>query len=408
MMENYDDGLMAGVQPDWWDIANVYGPKAYLTILTIRAIRTYAYLSTALGVDVFGLSERLALADSMQHRLVEELWDEEAGYILNYLDNDEIDRHLYMGSLLAVVFDLVDDEMKERMLETARTELLDPNIGLRTVVPTDFHELVDRYRLVGMEAGLPGRYINGGVWPHGNAWYAMALLAAGQPDSALAALRKYYTLDGIANSPGGQPALYEYRRTDKDSPAYGELDKTTFLWAGGWYLWSLYQLAGVRENEWNIRFDPNLPAGLEAASFDLMAAGGFARVNWSGEGKYFRRISADGRPVYSAVVTGPSSVIDLERGFPEAPYLESADAMVESVSYDTTTGRMEIELRGTAGQWATVHVLTPIESWEVAGERVSAGSMEVGASDVGDGVWRIAVRQRLEAASMIVAIEFAH
>jgi hypothetical protein len=34
--------------------------------------------------------------------------------------------------------------------------------------------------------------------------------------------------------------------------------------------------------------------------------------------------------------------------------------------------------------------------------------MEVSASDVGDGVWRIAVRKRLEAASMIVAIEFAH
>ncbi|MFV1979881.1 MAG: amylo-alpha-1,6-glucosidase, partial [Rhodothermia bacterium] len=328
MLENFDGGLMHGERPDWWDIGHVYGAKAYLTILTIRAIRAYAYIVVSLGLDDPRISEYMARADLMQTRLTEELWDDKAGYLLNRLDNEEVDRHLYMGSLLAVVFDLVDDAKKLRMLETARRELLDPEIGLRTVAPTDFHEQIERYRFQGLEMGLPGRYINGGVWPHGNAWYAMALMAAGEPDSALAAVKRYYTLDGIESSPGGQPALYEYRRTDSESPAYGELDKTTFLWAGGWYLSLLYQLAGVRESEWNIRFDPDLPSGFEEASFDIMAAGRRMHVQWHGRGEYFKRILVDGLPAYSTVIVEPLlkpfSEIDLIRGRPETPYLERA------------------------------------------------------------------------------------
>ena len=58
---------------------------------------------------------------------------------------------------------IVDENKKQRMLETARRELLDRDVGLRTVAPTDFHELIERYRFQGLEVGLPGRYISGRV-----------------------------------------------------------------------------------------------------------------------------------------------------------------------------------------------------------------------------------------------------
>lgn len=395
MLENFHEGLMHGERPDWWDIGHVYGPKAYLTILTIRAIRSYAYLTVALGLDASRLSDYLAKADQMQTGLVVELWDDEAGYLLNRLDDDEVDRHLYMGSLLAAVFDLIDDDKKQRMLQTAKRELLDPEVGLKTVAPTDFHELIEQYRFQGLEVGLPGRYINGGVWPHGNAWYAMALMAAGEPDDALAAVKKYYTLDGIAQSPGGQPALFEYRRTDKDSPAYGELDKTTFLWAGGWYLSLLYQLGGVRENEWNIRFDPNLPRGFEDASFDLMAAGFRTHVQWDGEGEYLNRIVVDGLPSYSAVVVGPSSSIELTRGNPAAPYLEEATGIVEAVAYDTTTRRLDIDVRGSSRRMTTVQVLSPLSIADVFLNGESLTQAAVHSTSLGEGLTRITVAYEL-------------
>lgn len=406
MLENYKDGIMQGSEPDWWDIGDVYGPKAYLTILTIRAIRTFGFLTTALNREEPRLSEYIALADQLQEHLVAQLWDDEAGFLLSELDNGEVDHHLYMGSLLAAVFDQIDDDKKQRMLETARTELLDSEIGLRTVVPTDFDKQIERYRFVGLEAGLPGRYINGGVWPHGNAWYAMALLSSNQPDSALAAVRKFYTLDGIADSPGGQPALYEYRRTDKDSPAYGELDKTTFLWAGGWYLSTLYQLGGVRENEWNVRFDANLPQGFEDASYDVTIAGHSAHVQWSGSGPYFEQISADGRSLYSAVLTTPASQIDLVRGRPDTPYLERADAIVEGVSYDAKRRSLDIDLRGPSDGTVTVQVVSPSESRRVKASGAGVAILGKSNSDLGDGIHRTTVRTSLGNGSARVTIEF--
>ncbi len=406
MLENYKDGIMQGSEPDWWDIGDVYGPKAYLTILTIRAIRTFGFLTAVLHRQEPRLSEYMALADQLQENMVTRLWDDKAGFLLSELDNGEVDHHLYMGSLLAAVFDQIDDEKKQVMLETARTKLLDPEIGLRTVVPTDFNELIERYRFIGLEAGLPGRYINGGVWPHGNAWYAMALLASNEPDSALAAIRKFYTLDGIANSPGGQPALYEYRRTDKDSPAYGELDKTTFLWAGGWYLSVLYKLGGVRENEWNIRFDANLPHGFEDASYDVTVAGRSAHVQWSGSGPYFKEISADGERQYSAVIVGPASDINLVRGRPDMPYLERVDAIVEGVSYDAKRRRLDIDLRGASDGTATVQVISPTQIRRVKASGAGVVIRDKSSSDLGDGIQRTTVRTSLGSGSARVTIEF--
>ena len=42
------------------------------------------------------------------------------------------------------------------------------------------------------------------------------------------------TLDGIINSPNGQPAMYEYRDSNFNNPKeYGKIDKPQFMWAAG-------------------------------------------------------------------------------------------------------------------------------------------------------------------------------
>ncbi|MFZ0390285.1 MAG: hypothetical protein WAN36_07470, partial [Calditrichia bacterium] len=303
----------------------------------------------------------LELAERMQFQLNAVLWDEKSGYLLNMIDSSQLDRHFYAGSILAAAYGLLDNGRRERLLQAVREQLLDSRLGVRNVMPPDFHELVDLYRFNGPEMGQPYVYINGGVWPQGNVWYALGLLAAGQPDSAKQVLQKYLTLQGIRQSPNGQPSFYEYRNADPDSPDYGKIDKPTFMWAGGLYLHALYNLFGLRENSWNLSFNAAAPSGLETAEYDLMLFGRKCRVRFSGNGSYFRRILKNGSPDYSAVVYGPACEYILERGKPETPYLATADCKPDSVRYSGEKRQLFFTTTGISGKTVQVKVVSPLK-----------------------------------------------
>jgi hypothetical protein len=360
ILENEQDGLMYAERPDWWDIGHVYGARAYLTSLTIRALRAYGYLSVRLGREQEKAAGYLELARQMNERMIDLLWDEDSGYLFNMLEGTTPDRHYYSGSLLSVAFGQLGQERSERLLGTARAELLDENIGIRNAMPPDFHTLVSTYRFLPGDVGDPYRYMNGGVWPQGIAWYGLALLEADRPEDALDVLRRFLSLDGILNSPNGQPAFFEYRDADPSLPSYGRIDKTTFLWAGGWYLNLLYGLAGARENEWNLYFDPRLPSELGDVSYDLMLRGEMARVRWSGVGAHLRRIMVDGRRAYSAVVTSRASEILLERGVPGTPYVAAATTVVSDAMYDDSTGELRVVLQTLPGQRVGLDIVGPV------------------------------------------------
>ncbi|MCF7826625.1 MAG: hypothetical protein K9N29_08225 [Candidatus Marinimicrobia bacterium] len=381
MYENLgDDGLMYAKHPDGWDIGNVYGPRSYITILMSKALRDFVFISASLHKDLTGMAEHLALADELKQELNANLWNEDARYLLNILDQDELDTHYYTGSMLGVVYDMLDDHRSERLLQTVKDTLLDPQLGVRNVMPPDFHLLGDRYHFQGNEAGDPWVYANGGVWPQGNAWYVKALHANGQVEEALGALKKYMTIAGILNSPNGLPSFYEYRRSDPDSPRYGEIDKPSFLWAGGFYLQSIYQLAGYREDDWNQYFDVNIPQSLSNAEFDLNLAGKLCRVQNHGAGKWFEQILVDGVPSYSAIVTGPAKSISLKRGELTSPYLSSANCMIKSVTYGQN--EMIIELEGLENMKFKLNIASPKDIKEAAFSEIpDAAPLEVAKID---------------------------
>lgn len=403
MMSNERDGLMYAERPDWWDIGHVYGPRAYLTALTIRALDAYALIALELGRDAPSLSAYVQTGARMRRALVDELWDDEARYLLNGLDDATIDRHYYTGSLLAVAFDLLDPPRRDALLETARRELLDEHIGVRNAMPMDFHRLTDVYRFQEGEVGTPGLYMNGGVWPQGNAWYALALIAAGRVDAAREALERYLSVAGVMDSPNGQPAFYEYRNAGPASPAYGAVDKPTFLWAGGWYLHVLYQLAGVRATPWNLSFSPTLPEGFETVAYDLAVAGTQSRVSWSGTGPTFRRIVVDGVDVPSAVLTGPASRIELERGTPATLYLSAATGIVDRVARSADGQSLTVHLRGVVGQEVSVDVVTP---FPLVNARVNGkeGTATIAVEAVSDEASVVRVRWVLDASAAVVTV----
>ena len=169
------DDLMWSNRPDWWDIGKLYGSKSYMTILAIKAIREYLFISTMLQSDQENLAAMENTAAKMQQQLNTELWDDNLKYLINYYEPGKPDHHYYIGPLLAAHYDILDKSKVNDLVTTAGNKLLDKNTGVYDAFPMDFDELGDYLHFAGNEAGDKFFYANGGIWPHGNAWYALAL-----------------------------------------------------------------------------------------------------------------------------------------------------------------------------------------------------------------------------------------
>lgn len=348
MKNKGEDDLMWSFRPDWWDIGNNFGPRAYMTILAIRALREYNYISTVLQKDLTEIKINEDLANRMNRKLIDTLWNNELNYLTSYFEDGTEDQHIYMGSLLASHFNLLDADKNLKLITTAKEKLLDEKLGIYTLYPMDLHLLIDYMKFAGNEAGEPYHYANGGIWPHGNAWYALALTNNGLQKDAFEFIKKIMTLNGIINSPSGQPALYEYRISDKNNPAvYGKIDKPQFLWAGGWYFYTLYNLFGLRENEWNISFNPYLPEEMDSVQLTVTIKGVPVIVDITGKGSTLSSILFDGKEIPSAIVPDDIkslSRIDLKFGDIETPYINSVNALLISPMYDLKTKTLEFDL----------------------------------------------------------------
>lgn len=362
-MQNEKENLMWAYRPDWWDIGRNYGPRSFMTILAIKALREYVYISTVLNKNISLLADYSDKADKLKRNLNDKLWSDDQNYLINYFENNIPDLHYYIGSLLAPVFNLIDQDRKIRLTESATQHMLDEKIGIYNVYPMDFHKLIDFLRFAGDEAGQPFKYANGGVWPHGNAWYALALMSAGKKDDAFRFVKRNTTIHGIMNSPNGQPAMYEYRNSNYTDPAqYGKIDKPQFMWAAGWYIYTLYHLLAIDESEWNIRFNPYLNSDLLNAELPLYIDGKKYNVSINGEGSRIEAIKVNGTGLNSCII--PESLkagdinITLGSGLKD-PLLLSASSRVLSSSYEQQ--RMQINLSAFKGMKNEVLITSPVK-----------------------------------------------
>jgi hypothetical protein len=388
-LKHHRDGIIYSYRPDWWDIAWNFGPRSYTTILAAKALRDYVFISSVLGENRDQLAGWESDADRMQEALNETLWSDDQDYLLNYFEDGSLDTHYYIGSLLGSHYGLLNEDRKLRLAATATEKILDPEIGVYTVYPMDFHTLIDYLKLAGNEAGDPYYYINGGIWPHGNAWYALALMETGKNDEALSFIRNVMSLGGVIDSPNGQPAMYEYRVSKKDDPeVYGKIDKPQFTWAAAWYLYSLYNVYGVKENEWNITLNPWLPAGQEHVRFVLTSGGRNMMVDVqggsglhaepkngnsgsdSGISSNVESIRMNGKRVFSTVlpygdsadaVSGTGHQADKDSGSGEqtleivmggltTPLLTGLNAVLRNAEYDEVKNEMMVEISGYPGR----------------------------------------------------------
>ena len=363
---NRKDDLIWAHRPDWWDIGKSFGPRSYMTLLAIRCLREFSFVRKVLGKGDRDTSNFESIADSMEKQLRVKNWDEEMGYLVNFNEGGLKDPHYYSGSLLALHFVHLGEDKAKKLLETARLKLLDSKVGIYNAYPMDFHHLTEFFKFAAGEAGAEFLYMNGGIWYQGNAWYALGLISNGSKRDALDFMRTVMTLDGIEAGPNGQFAMYEVRNGNKLDPArYGRVDKPQFLWAGAWYLYTLYNLVGLRENVWNISFDPFSfdPFSFETgAHFDVLFRDKRIRTTVSGSGTRLKSIRFDGTPVPSAVVPDELEIgdrIDLEMGIPEQPHLESTESILLSCEYQVPEKILTSSLAAFAGHRNKTRIISP-------------------------------------------------
>lgn len=388
MKNKGEDDLMWSFRPDWWDIGNNCGPRAYMTILAIRALREFNYVSTILQKDLSEIKFYDELANRMNKKLVDTLWNSKLNYLTNYFEDGKEDQHIYMGSLLASHFNQLDDDKNLKLITTAKEKLLDEKLGIYTLFPMDLHLLIDYMKFAGNEAGEPYHYANGGIWPHGNSWFALSLISNDLNDDAFKFIKKTMTLNGIMNSPNGQPALYEYRISDKNNPVlYGKIDKPQFLWAGGWYFYTLYNLFGVRENEWNISFNPFIPSEMDSVQLTVTINGGLVLVDISGDGNTLSSVQFDEIEIPSAIV--PNNMksikkISLKLGETKSPYLKSVNAIVISPKFDFKNRTLEFDLESFEDHIIELQIISPtaVKNVLINGNSLSNGITESSKSNV--------------------------
>jgi len=344
-----EDDLMLSYRPDWWDIGKLYGQRSYMTILAIKAIRSFIYLTTVIEKNEDKLSEYENLSVKMEKSLNEKLWFDKFNYLMNCSELNVTDEHYYSGSLLSAHFGLIDSTKISQMIKTAEQFLVDKKVGVYTVYPMDFTQLKDYWHFAGNEAGEKFYYLNGGIWFHSNAWYALALISNDKKKEAAEFIKNVMTIDGIINGPNGQPAMYEVRNGDYNNlKIYGTVDKPQFMWAAGWYLYTLYHLFGINNNEWNIELNPFLLPEQSECLFNLYINGHLANVNLI-RNKFLQN-KIDKKEINSFVI--PEKLFNVNQiifsiGEIKNAFLKSTNSILEEVTYDKN--KMNIQLKAFKG-----------------------------------------------------------
>jgi predicted glycogen debranching enzyme len=135
----------------------------------------------------------------IEKSFLETFWDEEKGYLADYVDGEYKDWSIRPNQVIAASLDFspISDEIKEKVLACVKNDLLTP-YGLRTLSPNDPH-----YEPV-YEGDQPTRdqaYHNGTVWP----WLLQPFCAAYikiYKKSGLSLLKQIYE--------GFEPIMTEY------------------------------------------------------------------------------------------------------------------------------------------------------------------------------------------------------
>lgn len=192
------------------------------------------------------------------------------------------------------------------------------------------------------------------------------------------------TLNGIIDGPNGQPAMYEVRYADKTNKNnYGKIDKPEFMWAAGWYLYSMYNLFALKENDWNITFDPYKPDNFKTIKFGLTVNGSKTLTRIQGDGEFINSIKYDGKEIPSAVIpTGLSGVkeILITKGKINTPYLNSINSESKEITFNKNNKSLSFKATSFEGNNVTAEIISSTVPKQVTPSNIKMNTVKKGDS----------------------------
>ena len=166
---------------DWANEVNRTGYVTYVELLYARALEC---LSRIVGrKDRVRAGKYRNLSLKVKKAINTILWDDEKGYYVNYKDGDFVEDNLSVDTILAVLFDVADEEKTRRLLDSVEKNLETRNnksqkagdFGVMCVYPfyrgpgRSFHRNLQDYR-----------FHNGAAWPYWSALVAYAQMMNGR------------------------------------------------------------------------------------------------------------------------------------------------------------------------------------------------------------------------------------
>jgi hypothetical protein len=168
---------------DWADNVRRNVWVTYDQVLYAAALQAGARLAAA-HAEVETAERFQAQADKAREALIDGLWDEELGYLINYRRPGFSETHFSIDTLLAVYYNLVDERRARRILQAARLLQTRYNPhqpfgdwGVMCVYPL-YRQQADLFDITAQ----PYRYHNGADWPYWDGVYAAVLQRRNDPD----------------------------------------------------------------------------------------------------------------------------------------------------------------------------------------------------------------------------------
>ncbi|MCQ2741989.1 MAG: hypothetical protein MJ239_01650 [Bacilli bacterium] len=159
---------------DWSDEVNRIGYVTFDECLYYRAL-------SCMGSLIGGENKYKKEAEIVKKKINEILWNDELGYYYNYKDGDVYEDNLVVDTILAVLFDIVPEDKKDRFLDNFEKMLYSKNHEeLKDYGVMSAYPVYKRYKGVVNKSTQSYRYHNGANWPYWSAIVAYAMSLNGR------------------------------------------------------------------------------------------------------------------------------------------------------------------------------------------------------------------------------------
>ena len=158
---------------DWADEVNRYGYVAYDEILYARALYCYSMIlkhENLAGAEAYG--QRFEQVKAAINRY---LWMDDKGYYLNFTNEDYTEDNLSIDTVLAVLYEIADEDQSKRLLQNC-INMLDSrnNPDVETFGMFCVYPLYKSMKAAVNKSANPFNYHNGSDWPYWSAMLAYA------------------------------------------------------------------------------------------------------------------------------------------------------------------------------------------------------------------------------------------